>query len=262
MDLGIAGRKALLAGASAGMGKEAALALAREGVSIFISARGEGRLKAAARQIADETGAQVTAVVADHSTAEGRSRLHEACPDPDILIATCAPPRSVESYEDVAEDELKASLLTTFVGPVELMRMFVPGMAEREFGRVVNIATSSAKYPMEIRLLSGPARAALCNYTAAVARRVASRNVAINNILPGAVHTEGSRAIFEAMAATDGMTFDETVQKFIDEFDIPAGRFGDAVDVGVLCAMLSSKYASYIIGQSIVIDGGFGKSIF
>jgi 3-oxoacyl-[acyl-carrier protein] reductase len=260
MDLGIRGRKAL--GASAGMGKQAALALSREGAKIFITARGESRLADAAREIIDATGADVRPVVADHSTAQGRRCLLEACSDPDILIVNCTPPRSVDGYQDVSEDELKAALLTTFVGPIELMRMFVPGMAERGFGRVINISTGSAKYPMEIRLLSGPARAALRNYTAAVARRVASRNVAINCVLPGAVHTEGSRAIFEARAAAEGTTFETVVQKFIEEIDVPAGRFGDAADIGALCAMLSSQYASYIIGQSIVIDGGVGRSVF
>ena len=92
MDLGIRGRKAIVNGGSAGMGRSAAQALAREGAEVFVSARGEARLVAACREIAGETGAKVTPVCADHSTPKGRERILAACPDPDILVGTCAPP--------------------------------------------------------------------------------------------------------------------------------------------------------------------------
>lgn len=262
MDLGIKGKKAIVAGSSAGMGKDSALALAREGVEIYMSARGEERLKAAAKEIADATGVKVTPVVADHGTREGRDRLLAACPAPDILVITCSPPRMLESYSQIEESDWAASIATTFVGPVELMRATIDGMASRGFGRVVNIATAAAKFPVETRLLSGPSRAALCNYTSAVAKRLAPHNVAINNILPGWFHTATMKEIFEAKAISGGTSYEAETKKWATDWRIPAGRFGDSADVGAFCAVLCSQHANYMIGQSIVIDGGLINAVF
>jgi len=262
MDLGISGRTELLAGASAGMGRACALALAREGAHIVISARGAARLAAAAAEIAETTGAKVTPVTADHGTAEGRAALLAACPAPDIMVITCAPPRMTESYLGIEPEEWLDTLDTTLVGPIELMRAILPGMAARGYGRVVNIGTGAAKFPAEIRLLSGPARAALGNYTVAVSKKLARHNVSINNILPGMFHTATIRERFEERAAANGTSYEIETQKFADEWRIPAGRFGDAADVGAFCAMLCSQYASFMTGQSIVIDGGVINSVF
>jgi 3-oxoacyl-[acyl-carrier protein] reductase len=262
LDLGIAGKTALLAGASAGMGKAAAMAMAREGATIYLSARGEDRLRDAAREIAASTGASVTPVVADHGTAKGRATLLAACPAPDIMVVTCAPPRTTESYKDIREDEWAETLATSLIGPIELMRQVVDGMASRGFGRIINIGTGAAKYPAEIRLLSGPSRAALCNYSVAVSKRVARHNVTINTILPGMFHTATIKDRFEALARANGSSYEIETQKFADEWRIPAGRFGDPDDVGAFCAMLASRFASFVIGQSIVIDGGIINSTF
>lgn len=262
MDLGIRGRKALLAGASAGMGKASALALARDGVELVISARGEERLMQAADEIAAETGAKVTPVVADHGTREGRRRLLEVCPDPDILVMTFAPPRMVDDFRGITEEEWMSAFSSTFLGPVELIRETVDGMAARGFGRVVNIATAAAKYPLEVRLLSGPARAALCNYSAALAKRFAKENVSINTILPGMFHTATMKDMFSARARDNGTTYEIETRKHVESWGIPAGRFGDAEDVGAFCAMLCSRHASYFVGQSLVIDGGLINGVF
>jgi 3-oxoacyl-[acyl-carrier protein] reductase len=150
----------------------------------------------------------VVPVVADHGTTEGRARLLAACPDPDILVITCSPPRFLASYLDPEPDEWAAALSTTLFGPVELMRATVGGMAERGFGRVVNIGTIAAKRPHESRLLSGPPRAALCNYSAAIAGGLAKRNVAINTILPGMFHTDSMDERFAALAKDNGTTIE------------------------------------------------------
>lgn len=262
MELGIKGRRAVIAGGSAGMGKECALALAREGVEIHLSARGEARLQAAAQEIAAATGTRVVPVVADHGTAEGRTRLLEACPEPDILVITCSPPRFLESYLDPEPEEWMSALSTTLIGPVELMRATVGGMARRGFGRVVNIGTIAAKRPHESRLLSGPPRAALSNYTAAIAGGLAKHNVAINNILPGMFQTAGMQERFEAQARQNGTTYEQEANQWIAHVGIPALKLGDARDIGALCALLCSQYASFIVGQSIVVDGGQLTSTF
>jgi 3-oxoacyl-[acyl-carrier protein] reductase len=262
MDLGIRGRKAIVAGGSAGMGKASARALAAEGVEIVLSARGEARLIAAAREIADETGSKVTPVVADHGTAGGRSALLAACPEPDILVITCAPPVVTEDFRDISVEDWYASVATTLVGPIELMRVTVDGMAARGFGRIVNIATGAAKYPALIRLLSGPTRSALVNYTVAVSKAMARHNVAINNILPGMFHTATIHERFTENAARNGTTYDEEVAKFVGQWNIPAGRFGDPDDLAAFVAMFCSRQANFTIGQSLVIDGGLINGLF
>ena len=262
MDLGLAGKRALCAGASAGMGKAVALTLAAEGAEVVLSARGEERLRAAAEEIAGETAAQVRPVVADHGTAEGRATLLAACPEPDVLVITCSPPRPTDSFREVEAAEWMDSLETTLVGPIELMRAVLPGMAARKFGRVVNISTGAAKTPHEMRLLSGPARAALANYSVAIARRLARDDVTINAVLPGMFDTPGSRAMMEARARANGTTCEEEVVAFVRAIGIPAGRFGDPADVGAFVAMLCSRHGSFVTGQSLVIDGGLTNSVF
>ena len=262
MDLGIRGKKAIVAGASAGMGKGTALALATEGVEIILSARGLDRLKAAASEITEKTGTKVTPVVADHATVEGREALISACPEPDILVNTISPPTPVFDYNEITVEDWHASVEAGLIGPVELMRHFTAGMAERGWGRVVNIGTVAAKYPLDMRLLSGPARSALANYTAVVSRQVARHGVVINNVLPGMFETEGLLEILEKQRQELGIDMDTMIERFIEFFDIPTQCLGEADDLGQMVAMLCSQAARFTVGQNLVIDGGMARSIF
>ena len=204
MDLGIRGRKAIINGGSAGMGRAAAFALAREGVDLVLSARGEARLRATAGEIAAATGVSVIPVVADHSRREGFERILAACPAPDILVATCSPPPMTEDYRSISAAQWQASLDTGLLSPVHFMTAVLDGMVERGWGRIVNIATIAAKYPLELRILSGAPRAALINYAGAVALRVAQHGVTINNVLPGMFHTAFTLEQFGARASGCG----------------------------------------------------------
>lgn len=262
MDLRIAGRKAIVNGGSAGMGRSAVLALAREGVDVFVSARGEERLVKACREIADETGAKVVPICADHSSAEGRDRILAACPEPDILVGTCAPPPMTPDYRAITDEQWQSSIQISLLSPIEFMRRVLDGMVERKWGRVVNIATVAAKYPGEIRALSGSTRAALVNYTVAVSKVVAKHNVVINNLLPGMHHTATVEEQFNARAKARGVSYEDEVAEFVRDWRIASGRFGDASDVGAFVAMFCSEYANYTTGQSLVIDGGATTSTF
>jgi 3-oxoacyl-[acyl-carrier protein] reductase len=262
MDMGIRGKRALVNGASAGMGRAAAEALAAEGVDLVISARGAPRLEETARDLASRYGVRVTPVAADHSSPEGRQRILEACPDPDILVATCSPPPMTPDHRAITAEQWQASIDTGLMSPVHFIEAVLPAMVRRRWGRIVNIATIAAKYPLELRILSGAPRAALVNYTGAVARRVAADNVTLNNVLPGMFHTAAVHEQFTATAARNGTTYDEEVAKFADAYQIAARRFGDSVDIGAMVALLCSRYAGYITGQSIVVDGGATRSTF
>lgn len=262
MDLGIRGRRAIVNGGSAGLGRGSALALAREGVTLVISARGEERLRQTCAEIARETGVTVTPVAADHSTPAGRAKILAECPNPDILVMTCSPPQVTGDYLAIEPEDWQANLAVTLISPVEFIRATIGGMIERKWGRIVNIGTGAAKYPIEIRILSGAPRAALNNYMVAVSKKVASHNVILNNLLPGMHHTAGIEQGFNTRAAANGTTYDEEVTKFACEFRIPQGGFGDADDFGVFCALLCSQQAKYVVGQSLAIDGGVGNSTF
>lgn len=258
MDLGIAGRRAIVAGASAGLGLACARALAGEGVHVFMSARGVDRLTEAAASVANETGATVTPVVADHGTEAGRAALLEACPDPDILVITCSPPALVPSFLDLEPQHWHDSWTTAFLGPVELIRATTPGMMERGFGRIVNIATLGAKYPLEERLMSGATRAALVNYSVAVARAVAGHNVTVNNLLPGIYETPGLAALMAQREAADPSAGPPA--RIGDP--PPAGRLGDPTELAAACLAMCGEHAGYLTGQSVAVDGGLSRSTF
>ena len=262
MDLGIRGRKAIVNGGSAGMGRGSVLALAREGCELFVSARGEERLVRACEEISAATGASITPIVADHSTDEGRERILAACPQPDILVGTCAPPPITGDYRTVTMSDWQETLSIALLSPVQFMQATIDGMVERNWGRIVNIGTGAAKFPTQIRILSGAPRAALVNYTVAVAKAVAKHNVMINNVLPGMHHTAAIHDRYTAQAAANGTTYEQEVQKFVEEWRIPANRFGDPEDVGAFVALFCSEFANYVTGQSLVIDGGIGNATF
>lgn len=261
MDLGIRGRRALVNGASAGMGRAAAEMLAMEGVNLVICARGRERLEEAARDLRRH-GVSVTAIAADHSTDDGQARILAACPDPDILVATCSPPPMTPDHRAISRVQWQAAIETGLLSPVRFIEAVLPGMVQRGWGRIVNIATIAAKYPLELRILSGAPRAALANYTGAVARRVAADNVTLNNVLPGMFHTAAVHTQFTAAAERNGTSYEAEVAKFAEAYQIPAARFGDPRDVGSLVAWLCSSFASYITGQSIVVDGATTRSTF
>ena len=262
MDLGIAKRVALVNGGSAGMGKGSALALSGEGAEVFISARGEERLLRACEEISRKTGNQVTPIVADHSTDEGRDMILNACPEPDILVGTCSPPPYTGDYKTIENADWVANLEITLLSPIQFMKALVPGMVERGWGRVVNIGTGAAKYPAQVRILSGPPRAALVNYSVALAKVVAKHNVMINNVLPGMHHTAGVEDRFNGLARENRTSYDREVERFVEEWKIPAGKFGNADDCGAFVAMFCSEQAAFVAGQSLIIDGGQTNSTF
>ncbi|MEO9462118.1 MAG: SDR family oxidoreductase [Marinomonas sp.] len=262
MDLGIKGRKALVNGGSAGMGRGAALALAREGAEVFVSARGAERLEQTCSAISKETGAKVHPLVADHSSDQGRALILGACPDPDILVATCAPPPFTDDFRDVGREQMEESLRIALLSPIDYIKAVSGPMVERQWGRIVNISTGAAKYPAAMRVLSGPPRAALANYCHAIAKDLAPHNVTINSVLPGMHHTPGIEDVFGPRGAANGRSYEEEVDAFVKAIRIPAGRFGEADDLGAIVAMFCSDMANYVTGQSLVVDGGIGTSTF
>ncbi|MEC3909105.1 SDR family oxidoreductase [Sphingobium sp. CR2-8] len=262
MDLGIRGRNAIINGGSAGLGFGTAMALGGEGVNLFISARNEARLQIACETIRSATGAHVQAIVADHATVEGRERILRACPQPDIFVGTCSPPPYIESFRDISDADWRANLDMTFISPVEFIRTVVDGMCERGWGRILNIATAAVKFPHPWRILSGAPRAALVNYTVAVARVIAPHGVTINSLLPAMHDTDGIREIYGKRAEENGISLEAELEEAIKTIGIPVGRFGSEIDFGAIAAMFCSQQSNYITGQSLVVDGGVTNATF
>ena len=253
MDFGIRGKTALVCAASKGLGKGCAIALAREGVQLVITARGRDALEATAEEIRKETGAKVTTLVGDITTAEGRAQALAACPKPDILINNAGGPPPGDFRQWSREDWLKA-IDANMLTPIELIKSTVDGMIERKFGRIVNITSSAVKAPIAELGLSNGARSGLTGFVAGVARRTAAHNVTINNLLPGRFWTDRLRSNTEHNAKQQGKSVEEVKQAL--EKTIPAGRFGTSEEFGQLCAYLCSAQASYFTGQNVLIDGG------
>ena len=253
MDMGIRGRKAIVCGASKGLGRGCAEALAAEGVDLVISARTAADIEGAAAEIAAKYGVSVTPVAADMKTEEGRAAVLAACPEPDILVTNAGgpPPGDFAEFE---LDDWRAAVEGNMLAPIALIKATVYGMAERGFGRIVNIASYSVKAPVATLELSNGARAGLVAGVAALARKVADRNVAINNLLPGPFATDRLRATSAVLAAKTGRTFEEVHGE--RAATLPTRRFGTAEEFGAACAFLCSAHAGFIIGQNLVMDGG------
>ncbi|OYW84616.1 MAG: 3-oxoacyl-ACP reductase, partial [Sphingobium sp. 32-64-5] len=253
MDLGITGKTALVCASSRGLGRGCAMALAREGARVVINGRDAERLDQTARDIARETGAQVIAIAADVGTQAGRAALLEAAGDVDILVNNNGGPPPAD-FRALGREELIAGLDANMLTPIALVQAVIDGMVERRFGRIVNITSASVKMPLAGLDLSSGARIGLTGFLAGVARQVAASNVTINNLLPGSFDTDRITALDARLAEGAGST--PQAMRDRREAAIPAKRLGTTEEFGAACAFLCSAQASYITGQSLLLDGG------
>ncbi len=253
MDMGIKGRTALVCAASKGLGRGCAMALAREGASLVITARGKEALEATAADIRKATGAKVVAVAGDITTPEGRAAALAACPSPDILVNNAGGPPPGDFRNWSREDWIKA-LDANMLAPIELIKATVDGMIARRFGRIVNITSGAVKMPIPELGLSNGARTGLTGFVAGLARQTVEHNVTINGLLPGPFDTDRLRSNFAFNAQKLGKTPEELAQARASAN--PAKRFGTIEEFGAACAFLCSAHAGFITGQNLLLDGG------
>lgn len=264
MDLGIAGKWALVCGASKGLGFGCAQALVREGVNVLIVARGADLLQAAATQLTTDSArpsaASVQFVAADITTQDGRQAVFAVRSDFDIVVTNAGgpPPGDFRDWErDAWIRALDANMLT----PIELIKATVDAMAARGFGRIINITSSAVKAPIDILGLSNGARSGLTGFVAGVSRsKLAAKGVTINNLLPGAFDTDRLKGVMQGAAKKTGQAL-ETVMAARRQ-TIPAQRFGNVEEFGAICAFLCSQQAAYINGQNVLADGGAYPATF
>ncbi len=261
MDLGLAGRVALVTAASRGLGRAIAEALADEGAAVGICARGEAALGAAEQRLA-ERGAQVHAVVADLSKPEDIARVtrevRERFGKIDVLVANAGgPPAGLFEAHDWEAWQRAVEL--TLRSAVELTRAVLPGMRERRWGRVLHVTSLTVKQPIDGLMLSTSIRAAVTGFARTLANEVAAEGVTVNTLLPGFMNTERVVELNQVTAAREGVPVAEVERRTLGQ--IPARRIGEPAELAALAAFLASDRARYITGQSIAVDGGWIRSL-
>jgi 3-oxoacyl-[acyl-carrier protein] reductase len=259
MDLGIAGKKAIVCGGSSGLGKAIAQALSAEGVRVTIVARDSAKLEVAAEEIAAKSGQPVGHFSVDLSDHTDRARVLPSCAEVDILVNNSGGP-PVGDFRSFTHEAWLAALESNMLSAIELINAALPGMTERRFGRILNVTSHMVKAPVALLSLSNGARAGLTGYVSGVAREVARHNVTINNLLPGQFETDRLQSNHERFSKVRGVSLEE----FQDAArkDIPARRFGRPTEFGAHAAFLCSDYAGFVTGQNILLDGGQYPGLF
>jgi 3-oxoacyl-[acyl-carrier protein] reductase len=253
MDLGIAGKRALVCASSSGLGKACAISLSVEGVQVWINGRDADRLAAAAVEIEALTGRRPYTILADIDTAQGRTTALTACPEPDILVCNSGGPKPgrLADWTEAAWSDVVAAKM---IAPILLIQAVIGGMRQRGFGRVVAITSAMVKTPKFPMALSTGPRAGLTALCKALAGEAAGDGVTVNCILPEKIETDRLAQMTRSLARARQV--DEAVARAEMVGAIPAGRFGRPSEVGDACAFLCSDRAGYITGQNLQLDGG------
>ena len=259
MDLQLGGKVAIVTGASVGLGRAIARMLALEGCQLAVVARRQALLESLADEVQARGLPRPLPVVCDITRRDAAQLIKLAVLDRfgqvDILVNNAGGPPPGDFRDWDREAWLKA-LDANMLTPIELIKATVDKMAERGFGRVVNITSGAVKAPIDVLGLSNGARSGLTGFVAGLARqpRLASANVTINNLLPGWFDTDRIRSTMQAAAAKSGQSVDAMIDK--RRAGIPAQRMGRADEFGAFCAFLCSAQAAYLTGQNILLDGG------
>jgi 3-oxoacyl-[acyl-carrier protein] reductase len=262
MDFGIAGKVALVAGSSRGIGRAVAESLAAEGVNLGLCARSEGPLRAAAREIAERFGVKTVAVPCDLSTPKGaalfiskaRSSLGEAT----ILVTNAGGPPP-GNFESMNEADWLGAFNLTLMSTVRLAREALPAMRRARWGRIVNIASISVKQPVDGLLLSNALRGAVVGMAKTLSREAGGDGILVNNVCPGYTFTDRLRALAEGKARESGRQASEVLKEWAER--TPLGRIGEPTEIAALAAFLCSQKASYITGTTTCVDGGHTAGI-
>jgi 3-oxoacyl-[acyl-carrier protein] reductase len=249
MDLGIDGKVALVTGASQGIGRAIAAELAREGARVAISSRSRSRIDEAAAEMG------ATGFVFDSSDVDGAPALvadvERALGPVDILVCNTGGPPGNPDPLSFTREQWEAAYRTLVLAPIALIETVMPGMRERGFGRVLNVASTSVREPIGNLMLSNAHRASMITAFKTLARAVAGDGVTLNSVLPGRISTarihqlSGSEEAAEAAAAKE----------------VPAGRLGTVEEMAAAAVFFCSARASYVTGETLAVDGGLTRSI-
>jgi 3-oxoacyl-[acyl-carrier protein] reductase len=255
LNLGIEGKVALVMGASKGLGRAIAAALAAEGARVAISSRSAERIEAAATEIASATGAEVRGFAADTEDLDDMPRLvdgvRESLAGVDILVPNTGGPPLGESLS-FSREQWEASYRSLVLSPLALIEAVVPGMRERRWGRIVNITSIATREPMPGLMLSNSHRLAAVGAFKTLSRELAADGILLNSVAPGSIATD-------RIASITGQSLEELRET--PRPDIPVGRLGTPAEFADVVAFLCSERASYVNGINMLVDGGVSRGI-
>src|SRR2546423_8458886 len=263
MDLGLAGRVALVCGSTRGLGRAVAKTLAHDGTGVAVNGRQDDAVAGAAEQLTSETGQRVTPFAADvagPAQAEGLvERVHHELGRLDVLFCNASGPPAAPFSHQSAEAFHRAIELN-LLSAVHLCRAAVPLMRKLEWGRIVCLASVAAKQPLPGLILSTTARAGVLGFAKALADEVAADGITVNVVCPGFIATERIAELTETRAKRERRASQDVMREMV--FGIPMARMGHTEELAAAVAFLASERASYITGAALQVDGGFTRSIF
>ncbi len=263
MELGLRERIAIVAGASQGLGKATAKALAAEGARVVICSRNAAALEAAASEIRQDVSGTVLAVRCDVTQSGDVTSLvrtvSEKWGPAEILVSNAGgPPTGL--FEDLSIDRWRSAIELNLLSTVGLCQAIVPDMRKRKWGRIVHIASIAAKQPIPGLMLSNAARAGVLGFAKTLADELAGDMITVNSVCPGYTRTERLVELAKSNADRESVTEEEVYRRW--EETIPMKRLGRPEELGALIAFLCSNQAGYITGCAIQVDGGYIRSIF
>ncbi len=262
MDLGLQGKVAFVAASSKGLGKACAMGLAQEGTKVAICSRDESAIKAAAEDIARATGAEVlalqgdvrSAAVCDRLIADTVARFGRL----DVLVNNAGGPPTGEGIT-MTDEQWQTAFETNLMSCVRLSRAAVPHMKQVGGGRIVNITSSGVRVPLPRLVLSNAIRAGVINFAKTLSFELGQDGILVNNVAPGRIATDRIDQIDTADAAKAGLSIEE--QRKRNYTTIPVGRYGTPEEFANVVVFLASAKASYLSGQTILVDGAMVRAI-
>jgi 3-oxoacyl-[acyl-carrier protein] reductase len=262
MEFGLKGKRALVMAASRGLGYASALGLAREGCKLVICSRDQPRIDAAAAAIRTATGADVTALAADVSSASEAGRLVEAAVSSygglEIVVHNAGGPPAGETLQ-MSEEQWQKAFEQNLLSFTRIVGAAVPEMKKAGYGRVITIASSSIKQPIANLALSNALRAGVWGLAKTLSRELAPQGILVNVIAPGRIDTERIAELDAANAQKSGKTVEDVRKASVAS--IPLGRLGRPEELANLVVFLASQAGSYISGQAITVDGAAGTAL-
>ena len=263
MDLSIKGKNAIVCASSQGLGKSAALDLAKEGVNIAICSRNKDKINLVKEEIEQTSDVKVVAIEADLSSEKDISALFQEAKKElkaiDILINNNGgPPPS--TFEELTDEDWQRAFYSTMMSAIRLSKLVLPDMKKNKWGRIINISSVSVKTPVNGLFLSNSIRMGDLGWAKALSDEVAPHGITVNSVCPGTTKTERIEQILNVQSESSGKDKSEIEQAMANS--IPMLRIGEASDLSALIAFLASEKASYMTGLAVQVDGGSARTFY